>query len=295
MTSRDLRIIGALFLDPFASHARIGRRVGITGEAVRKRLANLAQDGVLPGFVATPTPAIFGREGVAFGVDVTDATLEEALALEDVVTVGQTLEGILGLIGFVPPGTVDERTAAWAESLRATRVRYRMPYRQEVTPGVPGPLEWRTLDAMLDDPRRSLESLAEATGLTARTVARRRDALIDQQMVEVTPHLGPSTSGRLFFHLGLMGYTGSTEEALRALPGTIVSERMDRSAASPGLFLYCQVDSLPAQSDLIARAARIPGVQQVQPYLMTDYRLNRERVHGWIQDEIARWNTAKRG
>lgn len=295
MTGSDLDLLAALFEDPFASYAQLGDHLGMTGQGARKRVLRLREEGVLQGFVATPVPAVFDRVGRFATFEVSDPDIEAALELEDVVLVGATIDGLSTLVGFLPPDGEADRQAAWRQALEADAPVYEGAYRADVDPGPLGPLDWRVVDALLDDPRASLTDLAEATGLTRRTVRDRRTRLVDEGAVEVTPLLGSSESGRLFFHLGVLGFDGPPLQLTRELPGAVLAERVGPVAdVGGGAILFCEADSLADQHQLVERARGLDGVTDVRPYLLEGYRVHTERLSAWVEDELDTWDRARR-
>lgn len=297
MTGTDLDLLAALFEDPFTSYAELGRRLGMTGQGARKRVVRLQEEGVLRGFVATPVPAIFDREGLVLTVQEAALEVPEALELPDVVLGGRTLEGLSSVVGYVPPGAEATRRAAWRSALGGQAVVYEGAYRPATDPPPLGPLEWRVLRALLVDPRASLAALAEATGLTPRTVGDKRRGLIDQGAVEVTPVVGPSETGRLFFHLAVIGYEGSPRSLAARFPGAVLTERTRVPGGGPGAedaILFCQASSLADQHRMVRKVQGLPGVQTAIVYLMAEYRVHTERLIGWIDEALDAWSAARR-
>lgn len=288
--------MAALFETPFASYAELGRRVDMTGQDARERVLRLEDEGVLKGFVATPVPAIFGREGAFVTVEDSGVAIDDALELEDVVLAGATIDGLLTVVGYVMPGTREERKAAWTGALGGT-LAYDDRYRAHVDPEPPGPLGWRALRALLDEPRTRLTDLADAVGLTARAVRERRQRLVDSGALEVTPLLGPSDEGRIFFHLAVVGYDGPPTRLPAELPGTILVEQVAGVAGglevSTGV-LFCEARSLAEQHALVERARELEGVEDVRPYLLSDHRVHTERLQGWIDEALDARETARR-
>lgn len=295
MSSSDLELLAALFEAPFASYAELGRRVGMTGQGARKRLIRLEGEGVLRGMVATPVPGIFDREGAFVTVEQPSPRIEGALALDDVVLAGATLDDLFTVAGFVPPGTREGRRAAWRQALGAPLV-YEGRYRDEVTPPTLGPLDWRVLRALLGSPRASVTDLAGTTGLTRRTVADRRQRLTDTGAVEVTPQLGPSDEGRLFFHLAVLGHEEPPAAVAAKLPGAVLTEQVTLApdtATGHGTVLFCEAASLSDQHALVERARQLAGVTEARAYLLEEYHVHTDRLEGWIDEALDAWDAAR--
>lgn len=297
VASRDLELLSILFRKPFASYADLGRQVGMTGQGARKRVMRLREEGVLRGFVATPVPAVFGRVGRFVTFEEPSVSLEDALAGDDVVLAATTLDELLTVVGFLTPEDAREHGDRRLRDLDAGSPAYAGRYRDRVDPPELGPLEWRVLRVILDEPRIALTDLAEATGLTLRTVRDRRESLVETGAVEVTPLLGPSEAGRLFFHLAVVGSDVVPQAVARKLDGTVLAEEVDGLSVGSGraTMLFCEVDSLAARRELVDRAAEIDGVEEVRPYLLDDYRVHTQRLDAWIEEALQAWDRARRG
>lgn len=81
----DIRIIDWLRRDGRASHAAIGRELGITGPAVYARVSRLEQSGVIRSYVAQINPKALGRPLLAFIRVSTRAHSEENDTFESFV------------------------------------------------------------------------------------------------------------------------------------------------------------------------------------------------------------------
>lgn len=281
--------MAALFDAPLASYAELGRRVGMTGEGARQRLLRLEEQGVLRGFVAVPVPAIFDRVGAFVTVEAEEVDTGGVLELPDVVLAGGTMGGLLTVVGFVPSGRQDARRAAWRDALGTGEARYEGAYRPDVDPDPLGPLDWRVLRALLPDPRAPLADVAEATGLTRRTVGDRRDELVASGALEVTPLVGPSDAGRLFLHVAVVGAEESAAALAARVPNAVLTEQMALSmqgTARRAAILFCELSSLPALQGLVDDLEARPGVEEVRPYLLEDYAVHTARLESWIDEEL---------
>ncbi|HVT10694.1 MAG TPA: Lrp/AsnC family transcriptional regulator [Fimbriimonadaceae bacterium] len=78
----DQRILDLLGKDGRASHAAIGRELGMTGPAVYARVSRLEQAGLIRGYAARIDPRATGRQLLAFIRVSTRAHAEENTAFE---------------------------------------------------------------------------------------------------------------------------------------------------------------------------------------------------------------------
>ncbi|TLZ90928.1 MAG: winged helix-turn-helix transcriptional regulator, partial [Methanobacteriota archaeon] len=58
---RDFQLLANLLKEPLASNEELGRRVRLSGTAVKTRLAGLTEEGVFGGLYGIPAPEVFQR------------------------------------------------------------------------------------------------------------------------------------------------------------------------------------------------------------------------------------------
>jgi Lrp/AsnC family transcriptional regulator for asnA, asnC and gidA len=76
MDERDTAIIEALLEDSRTSHVELAKRLKISEAAVRKRVRNLEESGVISKFTIRVDPAVLGYDSVAIiGVDTRPESL----------------------------------------------------------------------------------------------------------------------------------------------------------------------------------------------------------------------------
>lgn len=283
LPSLEFRLLAALTRQPLASNAMLAEGLGVSAEAVRKRLVHLREDGVLGGFTAMPAAAVFGRQpqGVGFARPI---DLRDLLALDDAVWAATSVDDKCGVMAYTndPDGFTE----------RAVELAGRPPIQTgalHAASSIPplGPLEWRVLRAMLLEPRASLRHLSEATGLSYRTVRDRQDGLLRSGAITVDPLLRPSRSGALFFHLWVTLADAEAEAQVRPLFGEHVV--INRYAAPPSVYMFCQAPDLGAQAAMVRRVEEHPAVATLHVVLNADHATHVERLLWWIDAELESW------
>lgn len=277
------RLLAELSRSPFASHAELGRRLGVTGEAVRQRLDRFVDDGVLRGFSAIPAANVFGRQAC----DVVFRTsIEPDLVLRqpDVVFAVTSADGGCGVKGYVHD--VLDFTDRMSDVVGE-------PPRQVISGPVPRPanalgtIDLRVLRGLVVEPRASFRRLQAVTGLSYRTVRSRRERLLDSRAVEVQPILRPSRNGDLYHNLWIEGpLCANEQEVLRLLHDHVVLDRWDTPSS---IYLFCHEDGIKAHIAMIETLRRTHGIDQVEVVLSEEYRMAEDRVLGWIDERLAAW------
>lgn len=277
------RLLAEVNRSPFASNAELGRRLGVSGEAVRQRLDRFVEEGVLRGFSAIPAASVFGRQSCDL-IFTGPIDLGLLLRQPEVVYVVNSIDGRCGVKGYVRdvPAFTDHMCDVVGEA----------PWRVGSGPsaGPPdhlGTIDLRVLRALVAAPRASFRELQDVTGLSYRTVRATRQRLVASSTVSVQPILRPSRNGHLYHNLHLQGPACTDErEVLGLLKDHLV---LDRWEAPPSIYLFCHEDSLDAHVTMIDSLRRAPGIEEVDVVLTKEYRLAEGRVFGWIDDRLAAW------
>ena len=153
------------------------------------------------------------------------------------------------------------------------------------------PLDWRVMDALISNSRASLSALAEGTGLSARTVRKRRDDLLSRGQISLPPRLDTTREG------GLIVYSGYVSAELpRSLdqidaPGLMVVRRLH----DPPVALFMgHAETLGEVQSTESRLRGIPGVLEVDLRPSRHAAFATRRLHDWVRAEVKRWETARR-
>lgn len=283
MDAKDFRLLVALDEDARQSLQALGRKVSLSPPAVRERLRRLGERGILQGYWLTVNPRVFGRQDLlmAFDPEWTRDAAMMALGGPDVAWVAWKVDG--GLTVQVWPQDVKRGAGA------LTRFLGRDPIWQGVSgPTPPGQLtrlDWRVLDALVDDPRASIERLSHALGLSPKTVRSHVARLVRDETIFVVPRLGfLADSGDIVYHVAVSGTISFA--ALRRAMGdaVLVHETQD----PPRKFLFCRADNLGELTATTHELGKRPEVTSVQLSLNREmfigvdflHRLVRERIQG---------------
>src|SRR5207245_9968869 len=102
-------------------------------------------------------------------------------------------------------------------------------------------LEWRIVDALIDDPRRPLQELTDVTGLSPKTVRKHLERLLREELLFITPRLGTlGDSGELVYTTAVFGAVPMAD-VRRAVGGVFLLNELQ---APPARFLLCRVTDL---------------------------------------------------
>lgn len=186
---REARFWGSRsVIDPRITVAEIAKRVGLSRTAVRARLLNWKRIGYWQGYEIWPNPTALGV-GMAT-VDVPTRTPSEAdhlfddLSLVDGVLSARYLlddDGRVVRVYLVSDKTesLERRVRLIQRLTRIPRELRAQPYWIPGTPGTLSTLDWRILGYYRAHPEGNLTTGAASLRITPKTLAHRRDQLLD--------------------------------------------------------------------------------------------------------------------
>lgn len=288
MDAKDFRLLVALDQDARQSLQALGRKVSLSAPAVRERLHRLEDRGILQGYWVSIDPAVFGRQDllVAFGPEWSREDAERVLDGPNVAWVAWKVDG--GLTVQLWP----------QDSVRAVSALARFLGRKPIWHGVTvsggkgklSGLDWRVLDALLDEPLASVDKLSDTTGLSPKTVRNHIADLRRGEAIFIVPRLGSlADSGDLVYHLVVSGNAAFSE--LRRVIGDAVP--IHEIHEPPTKYLLCRAGSLGELTERTHTLGTLPGVASVQVSLNREMLLGTEFVHRLVRNRIVRSKKAR--
>jgi DNA-binding Lrp family transcriptional regulator len=201
---KDFQLLACLFEDARQSYRSLGRRIGLTAPAVRERLQRLESQGILRGFWLRPEATLFDRADCIFlfGGPIGADRLRETHAEPDVAWVAEKMDGgaSVGVWTNDPDASEKNLVRVLGQAVSGKTVS---PKRQGLKLAR---IDWKVLSALLDDPRRDLQSLCESTHLSSKTVRKRLTGLLRNGSVAISPILGPfSEAGDILYTISVIG------------------------------------------------------------------------------------------
>lgn len=288
MDSKDFRLLVALYENARQSYRSLGQRVSLSAPAVRDRLKRLEDRGILQGYWLYAEPAVFDRKDlmVFYKGDWKREDALKALSVNDVVFVAWKLDCGLSVQTWPvdPKKPVKDLTVSLGARPSGQTFTKTEPHRK-VTP-----VEWRIMDALVDDPTMPLEQLIEKTGLSPKTVKKHLQSLIDSETIFILPRLGAlADSGDLVYNLSITGKTGFGE--LRRVLGEAFL--ISSTHEPPMKYLLCRADNLSDVTSKTQAARKLPDVDSVELTLNRELLVARDFLHAQIRDKVREWQDSR--
>lgn len=281
MDRLDFQLLAELCKDPVITHEALAHSIGRSSSTVRKRIRSLSDRGILKGFSAIPAPEVLGLKGIGAAWNFT-VSLEKIGALPGTVWTGNTVEGQSGALGYVTD------TQVW---LRATEQVTRHPPSQTYPLALYkgpliGPLDLRTLHAMVRRPNGTVTELARLSGLSTKTISTRRGELNASGAVSVEPDIRAEISEAIVYHISVV----CGDDMLPAVQNTL-REAIPYGGTGAVACLICRASTLREKAERIAAVRRL-GVECTEITQHQSFEYNTHALLEMIESALATWKSS---
>ncbi|MDA4129409.1 MAG: Lrp/AsnC family transcriptional regulator [Thaumarchaeota archaeon] len=272
MDSKDFHLLVGLHENARQSFRSLGKKISLSAPAVRERLNNLENRGILQGYWLSIDPNVFEREDVLifFSGDRTTDDARKALEGPDVAWVARKVDGGLTVQVWSKESRSNQprkdlETILGTKSIgQAFSDRHALKHRLSS-------VDWQIIEALIDDPRMSFSNLVKLTDLSPKTVRNHLERLLEDEVMYILPKLGAlSDSGELVFQLTVYGKVGLAE--LRKVLGDVF---LINTAQDPPLkYMLCSGTDL---GDVTVKTNQLKKILGVESVIVS---LNREIIIG---------------
>ncbi len=250
-------------------------------------MGRMRRERVFEGFYVLPSAALFNRHWkiANFVVQGPEPGVAELLDFDDVVMIwrGRPKTITVNLYARDEDGTVSPQLSAL---LGGPPFEVLAPERHlsDSRPiGTVSPLDWRVLDGLLDGPSDPLTELAARTGLTPRTVKRRRESLVRRGLVRVLPGFNTSRESGLVLYSGQIVVGRVEDLGAVQIPGLYV---MQRFSEPPAAWVFGHAPTVAKLQDIEAEIRETPAVLRAELTPCRGGAFARQRLRGWIRGEL---------
>ncbi len=215
MDGTDIQLCRLLFMNSRQPYRAMSKALGISNQAVHRRVELLEEKGVIRRYTVTLsddfTHAVKARIGgpstltsfeeLVEALKKDERTMRLVYCSTDMVSVTallgrlEDLDDYLGFlkrevgmsapkVAFTGPGQFGDEGA-----------RRRMKRRLELTP-----LDYRIIDTLSEDSRKPVAELADQVGVSAKTIKRRLDRMVQESVLEFSIEYDPAASPSAFVY-----------------------------------------------------------------------------------------------
>ena len=274
LDSVDIGILRALGENCRASYQEMSRELGMTANAVKKRVAKLVETGTIHSFVVYLSPAmadievylaIVRTEGMRKDEEVLNAIVEDS----HIFSTGRLSDGTCIVFAEYEGSGNDTRFEKFLQEIDGiTGIeihRLLSPQGKKVDFK---PLQLRVLECLLEDPRMPATEVAERTSLTPRRVRRIITQLIEGGGLNFVARLNLNAGPGVIYYAQIMwDETKATHSEIEYwLDKEFSGQYFDShiSASAPMMLSLFVVDHLRDAEPLSERISQGPMVQSVK-------------------------------
>jgi DNA-binding Lrp family transcriptional regulator len=287
---RDFLILSELRKYPFSSYETLGRGIGLSGKAVKTRIAALEKVKILTSLQAMPAAQVFRRFPRLFLFKQPISSLEKlnaAVEIDPAVFATTDVNRSVAVLVYD-----DASSPRPPEELIALLG----PIELEVTPLFPYPrrelskpvslAELKVLRMLVVNLRVPVKEISESTGLSQKVAKKTRRQLLDNGLLQVQPIFQSAQSSQiLMYEVHVHSNDDSVLLRIRqTLPKSVFINQWEHTA----IILSCWADSIAEVFETERRLRSEPGVSGVRVKFHARAILSSSRLISWIDEEILR-------
>jgi DNA-binding Lrp family transcriptional regulator len=209
MDETDLFICRALLENSRSSYSELGKTLGVTPQAVHRRVQELTELGVIKGTITRLSPRAMGKMWVLiYGwsrLPSMDEVADGLKKLDDVVVLMTASGNVVYVHGMAEDAAELAELVSSIQSiagLQDPQVGI-VPTPPPAPPGAISELDIRLVRALQTDSRKPISTVAAEVGVTAKTVRKRLNRLMEEGLVQFSIHWSPDTVGDTVVNLHL--------------------------------------------------------------------------------------------
>lgn len=201
MDEVDIALCRSLLKNSRTPYSDLGKALGLSPQAVHRRVQSLTEDGIVRGTTAYPSFRAFSRMWIliyGWSKAPSMADVAEKLRADQSVAAFQVASGnFIYVQGSVRDANDLAQLVSFvqkAASLHDLQVGI-MPTPPAAPEGALTYLDLRLIAALREDARRPVAEVAEEVGVSAKTARKRLDRMEEEELVHFSIHWQPDSQG----------------------------------------------------------------------------------------------------
>lgn len=261
----------------------VASKLGVDEETVRNRLRRLRESGYLKGWRVLPNPAVFGRESRMVFLELDSKSKEEKIStlsqMDGVVTVASVYDKGAIVTYFDNSGHEVSRQIAQARDTGSAREigGMRFPPASFAMTST----DWLIVRLVLRNAERNVEEVAREAKLSARTVRRRLNQMMDASAIAVMPVIDQSKSGGVSYTFIIECKKGRMSEVEGAASSRIGNVGFKGTYSDDGLIFGFFARNVSEGKEFQKWVEGHPGVQSVTMNLVDEVVY----AYDWLERE----------
>jgi len=280
----DVQILSHLLNNCRESDRQIGQKIGLSGVAVKSRIAKMLKSKLIENFTLKIEPHLLGYNViylVTTGQDVNEIVKQVKLVGEPFFVV--PCVGGISACGIVVKGEVDQKIAIINNLLKDVRV---LNIFEAEDAGIESNLTKTDLDVieqLLKNPREQIDIIAKKAKLSSKTVMRSIEKLQKNPAFQFTITYDPAKIKPYISHAVLCVVNGSIESLLKVLKKQFENHFMQIPfIAKNQIVLFLYSEDIFEMDEMVQKASSIENVIAVENFMPKKISL----PHDWIRNAI---------
>ncbi len=279
-----MQILSRLLNNCRESDRQIGKKIGISGGAVKSRIKKMLKNRIVEYFALKIEPPVLGY-GVIYIV-VTGEDLEDIL--QQVKLIGEPFfvvpcVGGITVCSIVVKENVQQKIELAKNLMKDVRV---LTIFEAENPGVNTDLtktDLHIINELMKDPRQKIESIAKSTNLSTKTITRSIEKLQNDDAVQFTLIYNPTKIKGYIPHAILTWINGDLKKTLEILKNEFSEHFMQIPfVAKNQIVLFMYSDNIFKLDELTQNVRKMPGINSADLFIPKKIALPQK----WIKDTI---------
>jgi len=287
MDETSYRLCQLLMMDPRMQHRDLADRLGLSIQAVHRRFQCLTDEGILAGFTADVSMdylkairvCVWGRskaqtmDDVLQPLCINDSTLEIFLGSGNFIYVVGLLRNLTDLESFtehvVKAGQIQDAQVGIEGYGLVSGIKV---IRGRTTQGEPTALDYRIINALHRDARKSMTKISDELGISIKTIRKRLAKLINDGLIEFSVDWRTGEAGGIvsMMMIELRDDAIKDEVGLRIIkPGRTYILLGTCSNLPNMVFLLAWAKSIQEMGRLTDEVRKEEGVRSIMPHILT--------------------------
>lgn len=214
----DVDILHTMLDNCRESDRQIGTRIGISGAAVKSRIAKMIKNGIIEDYTLKIEPPVFGYS--LLYIVVTGQNINEILKQVELIGESFLVVPVIGGItvcGIVVKENVSQKIELAKGLMKDVRL---LSIFEAENPGIRSDLTRTDVDIiseLLKNPRAKIDDLAKKTRLSTKTITRSLQKLQNDEAIQFTMIYDPTKFGQYIPFVVLAWVAGDFNETLKSL------------------------------------------------------------------------------
>ena len=284
MDKLDMKILNLLLDNCRESDRQIGKKIGISGSAIKSRIQKMVKNGIIEKFTLKIEPPVLGYN--LFYIVVTGQ--EEEAILQQVNLIGKPFLvvpciGGITVCGIVVSENVEQKINLAKNLMKDVRV---LSIFQAESPNISSNLtrtDLEIIDELIKNPRAQIDEIAKLTKLSSKTITRSFEKFQKDDSILFTLIYDPEKLRDFIPYAILVGIKNDQEKFLEKLKKSFSNSFLQKPfIAKNQIVLFMYSDDIFKLDQLIQKVRETEGVITVDLFIPKKINFPIE----WIIDAI---------